>query len=118
MKKGLRLFLKLLAVPLFLLFVGFGLDTVEGIPRHAIALLDDQSRTYTSPLCVSEAEARRLREAKVAEAYALNYNPEPGCRDQGMFIVEGRSLSGGLLESFGLIKPLPNRWNADGTWNW
>lgn len=118
MKKGLGLFLKLLAVPLFLLFVGFGIGTVEGIPKHAIVLLDDQARTYISPLCVSEEEAHRFRESKVSEAYALNYSPEPGCRDKGMFTVEGRSLSGGLLESVGLIGPLPNRWNADGTWNW
>jgi hypothetical protein len=118
MKSGLCLFLKLLVVPLFLLFVGFGIGTGEGIPKHAIVLLDDQAHTYTSPLCVSEEEVHRLRESKIEEAYALNYNPEPGCRDKGMFTAEGRSLSGGLLEAIGLIGPLPNRWNANGTWNW
>lgn len=119
MKKRLvELFLKLLVIPVFLLFLGFGINTIEGIPKHAIVLLDDQAHTYTSPLCVSEEEARGLRAVKVAEAYALNYNPEPLCRDQGMFTVEGRSLSGRLLESLGFIGSPPKRWNADGTWNW
>ena len=99
----------------FLFLVGLGIPSYSVMPDHALVFLDDQARTYIAPPCYY-AE-KMLRVATAAEARS-GYEPDPVCRDEDGFVEEGRSLTGLLLEAIGVLDPLPNRWNQDGTWNW
>jgi hypothetical protein len=56
--------------------------------------------------------------AVAEELYELKLRPDPNCRDGGGFMMEGRSLTGSILEQVGILPKQYSRWNADGSWNW
>ncbi len=114
------------------------LDSVNSMPSHALVLLHDPDSTYVAPPCDPiwnedyekewnargegtefDAEQFLYSLALSAEtARRLGYRGNRECADAGGFVQEGRSSLGDLLEAVGLLKPLPSRWNEDGTWNW
>ena len=110
----IRFFLIML---IFTLLAGFFIVPTRDMPDHAIVLLDDQNRTYTSPGCAGQ-EQKNYRQARAAEARKLNYAPDKKCRDQGGFRQDDRSITGNLMVRLGLLPPRPSSWNPDGTWNW
>jgi hypothetical protein len=96
--------------------LGLGISTTKTMPDHAWILVDDVKRVYIAQPCASEGNQLRL--TTVREAYELKYKPDEDCRNSGGFVSDGRSLTGLLLQKIGLLRPLPKRWNDDGTWNW
>lgn len=113
-----------------LLGLGLLIDSVAVAPKHAIVLVDYETRVYLAPPCIDAWAARAPTEAeKIARPYRLEslplgpaqeagFTPEPRCRDQGGFTQEMRSLTGKLFERVGVLKPVKGRWNEDGSWNW
>ena len=102
---------------LFTFLGGFCFTPTGSMPDNAVVLLDDQSRTYVSPGCANK-EKKDYRPARAAEARKLHYEPDKTCQAAGGFRQEQRSVTGNFLVRLGLLPPLPNRWNPDGTWNW
>lgn len=93
-----------------------GISSARTMPSNATVYLDEESRLYFAPPCISDPT--RFKISTASEAYSLNYGPDPGCRDQGAFQSEDRSLLGQVLVKMGVLGELPRRWNADGSWNW
>jgi hypothetical protein len=100
----------------FLAVIGFGISSTRSMPEYAYVLVDDAKRVYIAPPCVSDHAG--LRPLTAREAYDLKYTPEDQCRNDGGFVADGRSVTGMCLQKIGLLRPLPERWNRDGTWNW
>lgn len=126
-----------------LAFLGFGVSTSTSMPKNARLFVNPENDTYLGPPCLevtAEQEqeiSRRLPHARsfhdslaafvqvtglypsvVMEVRELDLAPDPDCRESGAFFQEGRSLTGFFLEEIGILKPLPSRWNPDGSWNW
>ncbi|MEY2520474.1 MAG: hypothetical protein QOF24_2233 [Verrucomicrobiota bacterium] len=108
MRRLLKVTTGLLGTVLFAAVIGFGISTTKTMPDHAWILVDDAKRVYLSQ--------PRLLTAR--EAYELKYKPDDDCRNSNGFVSEGRSLTGLFLQKIGLLRPVPERWNEGGTWNW
>lgn len=100
-----------------LVFLGFGIGSSLVAPGHAIVLVDVDRKVYVAPPCVP-IQMKNQSTLTIAQARKGRLQPDPNCRDAGGFVQEGRSLSGNLLQKFGLLPPLRSRWNPDGSWNW
>jgi hypothetical protein len=104
---------------MFTLLAGFFMVPTRGMPDHAVVLLDDQNRTYLSPVCTGkDQDQKQYRPARAAEARRLKYEPDQKCGGASGFTQDGRSYTGNFLERMGLLPPWPSRWNEDGSWNW
>ena len=99
-----------------LLCLGFFIGSSRGMPEYAHVFVDDKARTYFAPACVERRPGLRFTTAR--EARNLKYRPDRKCKNEGGFIQDDRSLTGHLLQKIGILKPIPSRWNPDGTWNW
>jgi hypothetical protein len=55
---------------------------------------------------------------RISEVHAQNLRADPACRGEGDFTMQGRSVSGLLLERIGILPPQKSRWNPDGSWNY
>lgn len=102
---------------IFTFLGGFYIVPTRNLPDNAAVFLDDQHKTYFSPICAKQ-EQKPLRAATAAEARRLKYAPDKKCGGESGFTQDSRSLAGGLLVRLGMLPPLPSRWNKDGTWNW
>jgi hypothetical protein len=103
------------------LIIGLAISTTQTVPDHALLYVDDVTKTYIAPPWFIENKKLHylhLRLVPAKEAHRLKYSPDAKCRDSDGFIQEGRSLTGIFFEYIGLLKPLPSRWNPDGSWNW
>jgi len=118
MRRPIDILRLVLGVPVVLLVLGLGVGSTQAMPLSAVLYLDDDSRSYYAPPCVADSQGRALRLGSSREARALGYRPDPGCRDDGGFVQDGRSLSGKLLQRIGILPEKPSRWNPDGSWNW
>ena len=117
MTKGRFAILRLFALFIGVSFVGTSCgQIVHTMPDYAIVFVDDQDSTYTTPICVGESHS--LRSLTAEQARNLGYRSDRQCRNEGGFMQVGRTLPGALLEKLGILKPLPSRWNTDGSWNW
>jgi len=116
------------AVPAFLFFIGFGIRTTSTSPNHALLLVNEETKEYFAPPCLMHQgydnveaiyEFGRVNNLRVAlnKEVAEPYQPNSECRDNSGFVQDGRSLSGMLLESIGLLPEKKSRWNPDGSWN-
>ena len=85
-------------------------------PDHALVYVDKQTNKYLAPPCVNDPS--ELFIMTLGEVHSLHYEPDGDCVDSGAFVTRGRNLPAMLLEEIGVFKPLPSRWNDDGTWNW
>jgi hypothetical protein len=102
---------------IFVLLAGFFIVPTRDLPDNAVVFLDDRNHTYLSPGCAKQ-DWTLYRQSRAAEARRLQYEPDKKCRDAGGFGQENRSLTGNFMARLGLLPPLANRWNPDGTWNW
>ncbi len=102
---------------MFTFLAGFYIVPTREMPDNALVYLNDEAKTYFSPLCVGQ-EKKYLRAATAAEARQLKFAPDQECQKKSGFSQDDRSLSGRLMQRLGMLPPLPNRWNKDGTWNW
>ena len=103
---------------MFVLLLGAGIGSSTSIPSNAKVYANDSKKIYIGIPSVSKAESLHLRLTTISDVYNHKYQPDEKSRDNGDFIQEGRSLSGGLLEKVGILSPLKSRWNKDGSWNW
>ena len=104
----------------FTLMAGFFIVPSRDMPDHAVVLLDDQNRTYLSPICAGKEKGldkKGYRLSSAGDARKLKYEPDQKCREESGFSQDSRSITGNFLERMGLLPPLPSRWNPDGTWN-
>jgi hypothetical protein len=104
------------SVPALLLVCGYGIGSERTMPPNAVVYVDKEAKRYFASPCVKDTS--RLAAVTAAEAYGLEYKPDPECRKSGAFQSEDRSLTGLLLVMIGVLDELPTRWNADGTWKW
>lgn len=109
----------------FCLLAGIVVGTSTSMPDNAHLFVDLQTKTYWSPPCIHKdskemwfVEKGLFVPSTKASVRQEKLRPAPACRDEGGFYQEGRSLTGELLEWFGILPQQQPRWNADGTWNW
>ena len=117
-KKYTSFFIGAIKVIGILFFLGFGTGffSFKPMPPHALVIPDAGSRTYVAPVCLEHTEELPTITAK--QASSMNFKPDIDCINTGAFQQELRSLSGRFLEWLGLLEPLSDRWNSDGTWNY
>ena len=96
--------------------LGFGITTSIDAPPGALVQVDAASRTYFAPPCRQISSGLGI--TTLENARKLGFSPDARCLELGGFVQRNRSASGQLLEKFGLLAPLPGRWNANGSWNW
>jgi hypothetical protein len=104
------------AIAAVVFVAGLSIGSTRSMPPNAVVFIDPTSKKYFAPTCISDAS--RLRAATADDAHQLGYQPDPECRDNGSFVQEDRSLSGFALQRLGVLRPIANRWNDDGSWNW
>ncbi len=99
---------------------GFFLENTVHVPAAAWVYVDLGQRVYYAPTYLRDSgrDTAGMLLTTVGEAKKMQYAPDPGARNAGYFQQPGRSMSGRILQSLGLLPPLPSRWNRDGTWNW
>jgi hypothetical protein len=109
-----------LVVALCMFVAGFFFENTVPVPASAWVYADVRQGVYFAPtyLKATGRDADGLVLTTVGEARKMNCMPDPEARSRGYFQQTVRSMSGGLLQSFGLLPPPPSRWNRDGTWNW
>ena len=116
-QKNIFITIKLIAGLLMaLLIFGFAVQTSKSMPPNAILYVYDYRKIYFAPPCLKSCDSYRLTTAK--EVRELGYNPDKECQDRVGFHQSDRSLTGHLFQRIGLLKPLPSRWNENGTWNY
>lgn len=104
------------AIAAVAIVVGLSIGSSRSMPANAVVFIDPTSKRYFAPPCISDTS--RLRTTTADDAHRLGYQPDPRCRDDGNFVQEDRSLSGFALQRLGVLQPIANRWNDDGSWNW
>ncbi len=97
-------------------------------PGHAVVYADPEKKVYYAPPYIDglmsqsklpkEIDAKKLKPYPMAEARVMQYRADETSRERGYFVQQYRSLSSYILEKAKIVKPLPTRWNKDGTWNW
>lgn len=128
MAKILTAITLIIGIPFILLIIGFGIETTNTCPDHALVLVDEKSKEYYAPPCLIESGYDSVDEIEEfaqivdmvvmtkGEAKKNKYSSNRDCADENGFIEEGRSLSGSLLEKIGILPKQNSRWNDDGTW--
>jgi hypothetical protein len=99
-----------------LLLIGLAIGSSKTIPNNAKVYVNDQEKTYLAPSCTTTSPS--FRGMTAGEARKLGYEPDKKCRDGGAFVQDDRSLTGMFLQTIGVLKPMPSRWNEDGSWNY
>ena len=99
-----------------LLLIGLGIGSSKAMPNSAKVYVNDVEKTYLAPPCTTTTPSFRAMTA--GEARKLGYEPDKKCCDDGTFVQDDRSLTGMFLQTIGVLKPIPSRWNEDGSWNY
>lgn len=100
-----------------LIFLSFGIGTLESMPSYAVVFVDDTSKTYLAPQCAEHWQKQPtktfdlLRRTTAGEAYRLHYNPDYDCRETGAFSQDGYSLPALLLAKAGVLPPKKQWWD-------
>lgn len=107
-------------VAIICLFIITGCETVRGTPEHALVYVDHNERIYIPPTYLEDnlIDPYQYELLTIGEARDIGYKPHADAQAQSYFMQWDRGLFGLLLQKIGVIKPLPSRWNEDGTWNW
>lgn len=100
-------------------FLVFGISTRKAPPGNAIVFVDNDTHTYIAPPCVTaQKDWRHYSRMTLDQAEKLDLKPNTACNAHKVFEQEDRSVGGLVLEKIGLLKPLPSRWDPNGSWNW
>ena len=102
----------MVASTLFCGFLGLGVSTSKHMPENTLLAVDLQNQVYYAPRFAPAIGTVILRRSDLPKGF----RPDPASRDAGEFFNEGRSLTGILLETVGLVPPLKSRWAPDGSW--
>lgn len=113
---------------IFVLLFGSVYTVKLSAPDHAVVYVDQEKKIYYAPPYIDNmksqpkpgqtVDAKKLKASTLKEARDLRYQPDEASREKGYFVQQYRNLTGFLMEKTGLVKPLPSRWNKDGSWNW
>jgi hypothetical protein len=107
--------LRNLVVAITVLFlIGFGIGGIDVIPSTAPVYIDDEDRTYSALPCFPPSQMDTpgpLRLGTVKQAKELGFKPDPQCVNQGHHAKDGRSVSGQLLQKFGVLPTLRHWWD-------
>jgi len=115
-----------------LFYIGLQLDSFKITPDNAIIFIDHSKKLYFSPLCVYQKLPSTneqlldlefpkffyLESGKYRDIKNKGFNTPGNCKGTKYWFQENRSMSGELLQNLGILKPLPARWNPDGSWNY
>jgi hypothetical protein len=104
------------ALIVILLMIGFGIGSSKGMPDYAQVYVNDAAKTYLAPPCMKATASFRIVTA--GKAITMGYKPDGKCRDEGAFMQNDRSLTGTFLQTIGFLKPMPSRWDKDGSWKY
>jgi len=99
-------------------YIGYGVKSLHHASPYAIVFVDEESRRYFAPFCVSGMDRDRMVKMSLGEAQDRSFVPDDGCRNTGAFVQEGRSLTGNVLQRLGILGPIESRWKPDGSWRW
>lgn len=113
---------------IFILLFGSVYTVKQAAPDHATVYVDPEKKIYYAPPYIDNMiaqskpaqpiDTKRLKAITIKEARGLQYQPDEASKGKGYFTQQYRNLTGFLMEKAGLAKPLPSRWNKDGSWNW
>jgi hypothetical protein len=101
--------------------IGLIPQTVETPRPNAVVLASDTDRLFVTPPYLQlhpELVSIYNRPTTYGATRAAGYKAERGCNEAQCWSQDGRSLTGRFLESIGVLRKLPSRWNSDGSWNW
>ncbi|MFZ5595882.1 MAG: hypothetical protein ACOY31_02570 [Bacillota bacterium] len=117
-------------IGLFLFVVLFGSNFTVTIhaPDYATVYVDTDKKIYYAPPYIDNLkpadmpeppiDIKKLEKSTYRDAKKLKYTPDQASLEKGCFEQKYRTLTALLLEKLHLVKPLPTRWNKDGSWNW
>lgn len=113
----------LIGLILFVATMGQNYTVPLSAPDHAIVYVDSGSKIYYAPSYIDIAkppsvDVKKLTRLTLKEAKALDYTADEASVEKGYFKQQYRPLTTFIFEKLGLAKPLPLRWNTDGSWNW
>jgi hypothetical protein len=106
-----------LGIAAVLIFVGFGIGSIDSMPPYAVVFLDDTSKTFIALPCIEEWRSRPthtvdvMRRGTAVDAHRLGYKIDLACRDAGGYSEDGRSLTGTILVKLGVLDPLTHWWD-------
>jgi hypothetical protein len=90
------------------------------IPYNAQVFIDDKAKEFHAPMCPLYTkplqEYPNIRLSTYSEAIRLEYRPDSICRDK--FEMRSEPLLFIVLRRAKVLSELPDRVNADGTWNY
>ncbi len=108
-----KIFSGLATVVVLALVIGFGIERVESIPRHASLAVNLETGEYVSPPCALEREYEGFIDVMtIAEVRELKLKPEDTCRNDGGFT----GTSNSIIRHY--LFPKRPRWGEDGSWRW
>lgn len=113
---------------IFISLFGSIFTVKQTVPDYAIVYADPEKKIYYAPPYIDNLKSlsklprdineKKLRAVTLKEARDLQCQPDNTSNEKGYFVQQYRKASSFLLEKAGILKPLPSRWNKDGTWNW
>jgi len=102
-----------------LVFLAFAISSSKPPPKNTLVFVDNDKHTYIAPPCVTaQKDWTQYSRMTIERADKLGFKPDPACTKYGVFEQQNRSLGGLALEKIGILKPLPSRWDSNGSWNW
>lgn len=99
-----------------LLAIGLSIGSTRVAPPHAIVYIDASAGVYYAPPCLRSKTNYDISTLQAARNGG--YRSDRQCRNQGGFVQDGRSLTGGLLEAIGILSEKESRWSPEGRWRW
>ncbi len=104
-----------------LFLLGFGVDSYKQAPDNTMVLIVSETKDYYPATDdykkFLEIQGYEYKVTTLKDARNSGRWVEKDARERGYFFQKGRSLSGKLLETIGILPPLASQWNPDGTWN-
>ena len=105
----------LIAIPIGLAVLGFGVGTIVDMPAYANVYVDDASHIYLAPQCAPAWQHRDgfavLRRTSAGEALGLHYKQDDACNETGAFHPDGYPLTLLILSKTGLLPPKRQWWD-------
>jgi hypothetical protein len=108
-----------LALICVFVILAFSISSSKSPPKNTLVFVDNDQHTYIAPPCVTaQKDWTHYSRMTIGQADNLGFKPNPTCTKHGVFEQKDRTLGGLILEKIGILKPLPSRWNSNGSWNW
>ena len=100
-----------------IIFLGFSITTVEGLPSHALVLVSGNHYYPALDEVIATVSTQDSHAYVVRADHARSIGATPSPLFQGYFSGEEQSEFRYWLECRGWVSP-KSRWRSDGTWKW